>query len=501
MAKNYRQIIKRYFDDTSLVESNIKSFDNFIAKGMQQIVNEIGDIVPTIIPPEMDDFRIKLGKIRIEKPKLIEADGSTRDFYPIESRLRILTYSAPLYLEVSSHVNGVQRESFEANIGRLPIMLRSRYCNLNGLKRDELIGKGEDPEDPGGYFVLNGNERVLIMVEDLASNKMFIAKTKTGPSKYSAKIFSEKASYRIPHTIEQMKDGIIYLTFTRFKRVPIIPVIKALGMIKDNEISQAISDSKQYDDIYVNLADAIANDVKDVDSAIEFLAKKAGISLPKEQKMENTLQYLDKYLLPHLGIGEQDRITKAYNLCKVIKKFLMVARDNAAIRDKDHYMNKRLKLSGDLFAELFRVNLRLLVNDMLYNYQRLVKRGKFHSIKTIMREKLLTSRIKTAISTGTWIGGRKGISQNIDRANFLSTSSHLNRVLSLLSTSQENFDARALHNTHWGRLCPIETPEGTPIGLRKNTAILSKVTQEEVAEDKVLRILEANGLKGVKARK
>ncbi len=501
MVKHYREIIARYFEDTSFVESNIRSFDNFISKGMQQIVNEIGDIVPTIIPQEMDDFRIKLGKIRIEKPKLIEADGSTRDFFPVEARLRILTYSAPLYLEVSSHVNGVQRESFEANIGRLPIMLRSKHCNLYNLKREEIIQKGEDPEDPGGYFILNGNERALIMVEDLASNKMFIAKSKSGPSKYTAKIFSEKASYRIPHTIEQMKDGIIYITFTRFKRVPIIPVIKALGLVKDQEISNSISDSKQYDDVYVNLADAIANEVKDEDSAIDFLAKKAGIVLPKEQKIESTLQYLDKYLLPHLGITKEDRMAKAQNLCKVVKRFLMVARDNAEIRDKDHYMNKRLKLSGDLFAELFRVNLRLLVNDMLYNYQRLVKRGKFHSIRTIMREKLLTSRIKTAISTGTWIGGRKGISQNIDRANFLSTSSHLQRVLSLLSTTQENFEARALHNTHFGRLCPIETPEGTPIGLRKNVAIMAKITQEEIQEDKIVKILEANGLKETRFKK
>ncbi len=501
MVKNYREIIKRYFDDTSFVESNIKSFDNFIAKGMQQIVNEIGDIVPTIIPPEMDDFRIKLAKIRIEKPRLIEADGSTRDFFPIESRLRILTYSAPLYLEVSSHVNGVQRESFEASIGRLPIMLRSRYCNLYGLKREELIEKGEDPEDPGGYFILNGNERALIMVEDLASNKLFIANNKSGPSRFTAKIFSERESYRIPHTIEQMKDGIIYISFTRFKRIAIIPVIKALGMIKDSEISMAISDSKQYDDVYVNLADALANDVKDEARAIEFMAKKAGITLPAEQRRESVLQYLDKYLLPHLGKEKEDRISKAYNLCKIIKRFLMVARDNVAIKNKDHYMNKRLKLSGDLFAELFRVNLRLLVNDMLYNYQRLVKRGKFHSIKTIMREKLLTSRIKTAISTGTWIGGRKGISQNIDRANFLSTSSHLQRVLSLLSTTQENFEARALHNTHWGRLDPIETPEGTPIGLRKNVAIMSRITQEDIAEDKLLKALEANGLKTVRMKK
>lgn len=461
MVRHYREIIARHYEETSFVESNIKSFDNFINKGMQQIVDEVGDIVPTIIPEDVDDFRIKLGKINIGKPKLVEADGSTRDFYPIEARLRQLTYSAPLSLEIAAFVNGVQREAFETPLGNFPIMLRSKYCHLNALKKEELIARGEDPDDPGGYFILNGNERVLIMVEDLASNKLFISDSKSGPSKLTAKVYSEKGSYRIPHTIEQMKDGVIYISFTSFKRVPIMAVIKALGLVKDQDISQAISDSKQYDDVYVNLVDAIANEVKDEDSAIEFLSRKVGLTMPKEQRFDRVLQDIDKYLLPHLGLAKEDRIIKAYNLCKIIKRFLMVAREGKETKDKDHYMNKRLKLSGDLLAELFRMNLRVLVNDMLYNYQRLVKRGKFHSLRIIIREKLLTSRIKTAMSTGTWIGGRKGISQNIDRANFLSLSSHLQRVNSLLSTTQENFEARALHNTHWCRLC-----------LKKDTNVL-----------------------------
>lgn len=129
-----------------------------------------------------------------------------------------------------------------------------------------------------------------------------------------------------------------------------------------------------------------------------------------------------------------------------------MSKENITV-DKDHYMNKRLKLSGDLLGELFRVNLRALVQDMLFNFQRLVKRGKFQSIKIIIREKLLTSRIKSAMATGVWVGGRKGVSQNIDRTNNMATISNLQRVVSLLTSSQENFEARALHSTHFGRLC------------------------------------------------
>lgn len=486
-------LIKKYFEDNTFIDSSIESFNEFVEHGMQEIVAEIGDIKPTIVPHGVEDFKIRLDKVWVTKPQLVEADGAKRDIYPIEARIRNLTYSAPIYLEVSVHVDGVQRETFTTQIGRLPIMLRSKFCHLNGLNEEQLIEKGEDPNDPGGYFILNGNERVLITVEDLASNKLFVEETSVGPDKYKAKLFSERGPYRVPHLIEQMKDGLIYLSFTRFNRVPIIAIIKALGLIRDDEIVKSISEDRQYDDIFINLFNSL--DLKNEEAALDFIAKKIGITQAVDIKLEKAREQLDKYLLPHLGITPKDRLYKAYNLCKIIKRFLMISKEDLENQDKDHYANKKLKLSGDLLGDLFRINLRALVNDILYNFQRLVKRGKLSSIKIIIRDKLLTSRIQSAMATGTWVGGRKGVSQNIDRTNFLATMSHLNRVVSLLSSSQENFEARALHSTHWGRLDPIESPEGTPIGLRKNLAMLAKITKDDVPEEKVKKILEAIGVK------
>ncbi len=487
---NNRLLIKNYFENHSLVESNIESYNRFIEKGIQEIVNETQDIVPTIIPAEVKDFKIKFGKITIEKPQIVEADGSRRDIYPMEARLRKLTYSAPIYLTVSAYMDGVEREQFTSLIGKIPVMTKSKYCHLYGLNKEQLTKHYEDPNDLGGYFIINGHERVLIIVEDLVSNKLFIEKNATGPSKYTAKLYSESGVYRIPHTIEQMKDGVIYISFTRFKRVSIFAIIKALGLLKDQEITKYISEEKQYDDVFINLYETV--DIKTHDQAMEFLAKKIGLT--QNEQGEKIIDLLDKYLLPHLGISPGDRTNKAHNLCKYVKRFLMTVRDGKQLTDKDHYMNKRLKLSGDLLGDLFRVNLRALVQDVLYNFQRLVKRGKFQSIKIIIRDQLLTSRIKSAMATGAWVGGRKGVSQNIDRTNFIATTSHLQRVVSLLSSAQENFDARALHPTHWGRLCPVETPEGTPIGLRKNLSSLSKISQEEISEDKIKKLLEGCGL-------
>ncbi|RLE37150.1 DNA-directed RNA polymerase subunit B'', partial [Candidatus Woesearchaeota archaeon] len=444
--------------------------------------------------PNVDTYKIRFDKIWITKPEITEADGSKRDIFPSEARLRKITYAAPMFVEVSAHINGQKRESIKAQIGNLPIMLKSKYCHLNKLDREGLINKGEDPDDPGGYFIINGSEKVLVNIEDLASNRLLVEKTKTGPSEYVGKLFSERGSFKIPHTIERMKDGIIYLSFTRIKRIPIVTVIKALGLMKDEEIMGAVSEDN-YDEMLVNLYECV--DIKTQEDAIDYIAKKSGITQSKDIRIERTKEIMDKYLMPHIGVDKKDRLQKAHNLCKIIKKFIRVSRGEIKVDDKDHYMNKKVKMSGDLLADLIRVNLNILINDILYNFQRIVKRGKFPSIKVIIREKLLTSRIYSSMATGNWVGGRKGVSQRIQRLNFLDMMSHLQRVVSPLSATQENFEARELHSTHLGRLCPVETPEGTNIGLKKNLALIANISQN-VKEEETIKPLKGLGLKLLK---
>ena len=485
-------LIQKYFEDQMFVNSDIDSFNNFIEVELQNIINENKEIEPTIIPHNIDEFKIRFGKIWVDKPEIIEADGSQRPINPSEARLRELTYAAPVFVKVSSHINGTQRESFTAKICNLPIMLKSKYCHLYDLSRKELIERGEDPEDPGGYFIINGSEKVLVKIEDLAANKLLVAKKKSGVSKFEGKLFSERGSYKIPHTLELMKDGIIYLTFTRIKRVPLIIVIKALGLIKDEDIMNSVSTDHMFDQVYINLYEF--SGIKTQDDALDYIAKKSGISQAREIRIERIRGILDKYLLPHLGTTPEERRLKTSNLCKIMKRYLLVVTGVLPPDDKDHLMNKRVKMSGNLLADLFRVNLKVLIGDILYNFQRIVKRGKFPSIKVIIREKLLTSHIYSSMATGNWVGGRKGVSQRIQRLNYLEMLSHLQRVVSPLSATQENFQARELHATHLGRLCPIETPEGTNIGLKKNLALLASVTQRE-DEDKIKNMLAEFGVK------
>ncbi len=152
-------LIKKYLEQHSLVESNILSFNDFIVNKMQNLVLEIND---TIVNEEVE---IKLGKVRIEKPNIIESDGSSSLVTPTDARLRNLTYAAPVYVELTVKYGG-QTDSSEVEIGRIPVMVRSAGCNTFGSTREHLRELYMDPLDPGGYFIVNGNERVMVMSED-----------------------------------------------------------------------------------------------------------------------------------------------------------------------------------------------------------------------------------------------------------------------------------------------------------------------------------------------
>ena len=146
MKNNNHLIIKKYLEEHSLVESNVISFNDFLDHRMQELVDDISGTMNN------DEFEVTLGKIKVEKPKIIEADGSSSLIYPHEARLRNLTYSAPITLEITIK-KGDQVDSDVVEIGKVPIMVKSKACNTYGMTQDQLIENYNDPLDAGGYFI------------------------------------------------------------------------------------------------------------------------------------------------------------------------------------------------------------------------------------------------------------------------------------------------------------------------------------------------------------
>ena len=483
MVDNKHLVVKKYLADHSLVESNITSFNNFIEYRMQEIVDEISGTVGID-----EEFKISLGKIKVGNPQIIEDDGSSSLIMPYEARLRNLTYSAPITLEITvKRENEVDSEIVE--IGRIPIMVKSRVCNTYEMSEEELIKNYSDPKDTGGYFIVNGNERVMVMAEDLAENQPFIEDDSKG--KLSLRLFSLRGTYRIPTIISENKEGIFELSFSRFKDLPAVVILKALGLTKESDIAKYIG--KERDNVIVNLYEFV--NLANPEDAMMYIAENSSIQGTKKEILDRVKQRIDSYLFPHIGQKKEDRIKKAITLCKLIKQFLL-AKENPKLRtDKDHYANKRVRLSGDLLSNLFRVNLGILIRDVQYSLQKSSKRKKFFSIKTIAKSTLFSHRVESAIATGSWTGEKSGVTQNMEKTNYLTIISQLQKVSSMLPSDQENILARTLHPTHYGRFCPIETPEGTEIGLRKNLAILSRIsTRADIDEDNFTKTLAGEGL-------
>ena len=187
------------------------------------------------------------------------------------------------------------------------------------------------------------------------------------------RLFSLKGTYRIPVTISEDKEGILALSFSRFKDLPTIVMLKALGLVKESDIMKYIG--KETDSVIVNLYEFVNLATKE--DAMMYIAEKTGLQGTKKEILDRIKQRIDSYLLPHIGQKKEDRMNKAITICKLIKQFL-IAKENPKLRtDKDHYSNKRVRLSGDLLANLFRVNLGILIRDIQYSIQKSSKRKIF----------------------------------------------------------------------------------------------------------------------------
>jgi len=476
---------KAYFKREKIAQHQLDSFNHFLEEGMQKIVEE-QSYTETSIGSEDEKGKykqgVKFGRISVGTPKAREADGSYESIFPSQARLRNLNYAAPVYLGmqlVKKYENGEieeEEEEKEVEIGELPIMLKSRRCNLYGLSEEELIDKGEDPLDPGGYFIINGSEHVIITLEDLAPNRIFVNfEEKYGSKSIVSKVFSLKHGFRVLVRVGINKKGMLEVSFPAVARkIEFVMLMRALGLESDEEILKAVSDDPQIEKyIRENIEES---EVHTQEDAIAALGRKVAPTQAKEYRERRINYIFDRYFLPHLD----DQIAKAHFIGRMAEACYELSLGRRGEDDKDHYANKRLKLAGDLMEDLFRVSFTKLTRDMRYQLERANMRSRELKIATAIRSDVLTERILHALATGNWVGGRSGVSQLLERSNYVATVSHLRRIISPLSRAQPHFEARDLHPTQWGKICPTETPEGPNCGLVKN---FSQMVELSVGED------------------
>ncbi|MHB1829984.1 MAG: DNA-directed RNA polymerase subunit B'' [Candidatus Micrarchaeaceae archaeon] len=486
-------LLESYLEANSLVTHQIESFNRFQDSGIQAVINR-----QSIIEPSVEGFALKLGKVRLEKASVIEADGSRRPIMPNETRLRNLTYSAPIFIEVVPIIRGIEKSaSFgEVFVGEMPIMVRSNMCYLKTQTKQQMMENGEDVDDPGGYFIIKGVERVLIGLEDVAANRIITTRKKTG-DKVASVVFSTAPGFRARCVVTRAQNGIFTIDFpTVPKSLNFMLVLRALGLKVENIMNYAEDMLPFKNDIMLNIEVAESKDMSQNESLVE-LGKLSAPGQAKEYQQKRAETQVDNYLLPHIGESPEDRLEKGKYLIQMARKATIIGNKQAKEDDKDHYGNKRVKYSGELMEELFAYAFRFFTKEVKYQIERTSARGRKLSIQSIINPDTITERIAYAMGTGTWVAGQTGVSQVLDRTNIISTYTHLRRVKSPLAKKHPHFKARDVHGTQWGKICPSETPEGQEVGLTKYLAAMAKVTvgaDEESTEAKIRELTKIEKL-------
>lgn len=547
-------VISSFFESKGLVSQQLDSFDEFVISTMQELVDEDAQITIDQNNPPSDDehqialrrYEIKFKTILISEPRMTEGDGTTQRMLPQEARLRNLTYSSALYINMErkvsvavdreiplnemdeeqeaemartgEHPTRLQWEVEEATpteeeqaklpeearekpffIGKLPIMLKSKYCILKDLDEDELYAWNECPYDCGGYFIINGSEKVLIAQERSAANIVQVfKKAPPSPTPFIAEIRSalEKGSRLISSLTMKLYskgDGqrgsfgqTIKTTLPYIKSdIPIAIVFRALGIVSDEEILDNIcydrNDTQMLEMLKPCIEEAFV--IQDREVALDYIGKRGNaMGVPRDKRIKYARDIMQKELLPHISQVEGTETRKAFFLGYMVHKLLQCALGRREVDDRDHFGKKRLDLAGPLLAKLFRGLFRRLKTDLNNYTKRCIENRKEFNPALGIKSTTLTNGLKYSLATGNWGDQKKaasstaGVSQVLNRYTFASTLSHLRRTNTPIGRDGKIAKPRQLHNTHWGLVCPAETPEGQACGLVKNLALMCYVT-------------------------
>ena len=436
--------------------------------------------------------------------------------------VRMTTALAALLRETNeqsivSHTRQVYRTTIDKIfLGRFPIMVQSDLCILNGVPRELRYNMGECRNDPGGYFIIDGKEKTVVMQEKFGDNMVYIQKMGDDDIySYSANIRSVSENVSKPVRTLAIKivapnkkytnNNIVVNIPNVREPVPLFIVFRALGILSDKEIiDHCLLDCDKYGDLMDMFIPSIhdAGSIMTQQSAILYIAH-----LTKYHTISYGLEILTDYFLPH--VGESNYIEKAYFLGHLVFQLLCVASGLETTTDRDNYKYKRVEVVGELIHELFREyyvlqqkHIHLGFETQLYKNQDLYSENLhklvFDNYDTIFKTRMVDDGFKKAFK-GNWGAHthtkRIGVIQDLNRLSFNSMISHLRKTNLPLDSSVKLVGPRVLHNSHWGFIDPIDTPDGGNIGLHKTLAITTTISRGGSREPVVLWLREHVGLK------
>lgn len=492
-----------------------RDFDIFISNNLEFKVIEVNK--------HRYDLSIEITFESINTPRIYENNGAQSIMYPNEARLRNFTYASDIFIKVNFScikrygmgLNKVHKydDVVIPNIkcGKLPIMLGSKACVLSTITTNRKIDYEECDYDQGGYFIINGTEKVLVSQERQSENKMYCFKNRRTQQKYSyiceirsvpnKKVFTPK-NVQVKITSKSNIHGkniIITIPHIR-KEIPLFVIFKVLGIVTDFEIVEyilydvPIKDRNQYTQ-FLRCSLEETRSINTQALAQEYLCKYVNMmgyhrdKPERERRMIYLTDIIDNDLLPHLG---EDYKKKAYYIGAMTKHLLDVFLQKKKVDDRDSYVNKKIDLAGVLVTNLFRQYYTKMIKDMKTNINKEFSSGSWKAsgnfskiinttnIYKLIKFSTITTGLKFAMATGNWgiknNKNKQGIAQVLSRLTYNSSLSHLRRVNTPIEKSSKLVAPRKLHNSQCMYICSAETPEGGSVGVVKNLALSCHIT-------------------------
>jgi len=444
-------------------------------------------------------FRFK--NVRIIGPKL---PNGIEPMFPSDARQRNLTYSVKIIADISQYqekidiltdkrietITGV--EEVGVPIATIPLMMRSKYCSLNQYKDNDL---NECEFNPGGYFIVNGSEKVVICQERMVENKPLVfLKKDSGVPSHIVQVNSR--SYK-PNDMMQVlnvkikSDGQMTIRVPILQEVNVFVLFRALGIQSDQDIINMIvtddNDNDMIDVLRISL-EACKNEnhqrIQTSEEAVDYLINKlkvirkyteTNLDTKLKQKRMHLIHLLTNSFIPHLSGGFKE---KAYYLGYIINKLLKVYLGRSEVDDRDSYINKRVDLPGDLLMELFKQRFKIMMSDCKKFFDnRNDNDEKPLNIINQIKPNTIEQGIKASLMTGAWIR-KKGVAQMMQCYTYLQILGFLRRIDSPSgdASSSKLIGPRQLHASSVPFLCVVQTPEHAKVGVTKHFSLVSSAT-------------------------
>ncbi|TKR68343.1 hypothetical protein L596_024337 [Steinernema carpocapsae] len=469
------ELVPSFLEVRGLVKQHIASYDYFVNNDIKQIVEANQRVTSDANP----SFFLKYTNIEVGMPNLEEGIAQTKaKISPHECRLRDLTYSAPIMVDVE-YIRGHQKIIRHGLcIGRMPVMLRSSKCILKDLAEEQLARVQECPHDPGGYFVVRGSEKVILMQEQLSKNRIMIGRN--GKKELQCEVLSSTHE-RKSKTYVVTKKGRYYVRSNQLADdIPIAIVFKAMGFESQYDFVSAVGQEEKFvAALTPSLEECVNAKIVTKEEALLYIAGKVklrkfgGASTAHLPRDHDAVDFMMNTMICHIPCVNGDMKLKAMYLGLMTRRLMQAEMGDCECDDRDFYGNKRLELAGSLLALLF--------EDIFKRFNSELKRiADINLGKTMaapldiikhMRQDLITNALVNALATGNWIikrfrMERQGVTQVLSRLSYISVLGMMTRINSTFEKTRKVSGPRSLQPSQWGMLCPSDTPKENPAWRR-----------------------------------